>query len=210
MRRSASSGTLNSMAQAQYFITYKPFGVQSQFRTDNPEESLKTIFDFPKRVYPVGRLDKDSEGLLILTDDETLNKRLLDPDHGHIRKYLVQVEGEVTRDQMHKLATGVDIRINKKDYRTKPCTVRQIEAPRLPERNPPIRYRKDIPTSWLELELTEGKNRQVRRMTAAVGLPTLRLVRWSIERLDARGMDVGDVAILEKKEIYHFLFNQRV
>jgi 23S rRNA pseudouridine2457 synthase len=193
-----------------YFAIYKPFGILSQFRTNIPAESLKTVYDFPKHVYPVGRLDKDSEGLLLLTSDKALTNKLLEPSKGHRRRYLVQVEGDPTEEQLQELRKGVNIRIKGSDYRTCPCKVKKLEAePPLPPREPPIRYRKEIPTTWLELELTEGKNRQVRKMTAAVGLPTLRLVRWSIERIDIRGMEVGDVLILEKRDVYWDLFKER-
>lgn len=194
-----------------YFAIYKPYGIITQFRTEKPNESLKTVFDFPKNVYPVGRLDKDSEGLLLLSDDKALNNKLLDPEEKHERKYLVQVEGVPTDQQVSELQKGVSIKIKGEFYQTKPCKVRVLkDAPNLPERNPPIRFRKDIPTNWLEMRLIEGKNRQVRKMTAAVGMPTLRLVRWSIGRMDVSGMDSGDVLMLEKRDVYWSLFKQRI
>ena len=157
---------------------HKPYGVLSQF-TPEPGSRWRTLADFklPPSVYALGRLDADSEGLLLLSDEAGLNSRLLDPEAGHRREYWVQVEGVPDEAALRRLAAGVMIG----DYRTQPCTARRLEpAPTLPPRTPPIRVRKSVPDCWLALELTEGKNRQVRRMTAAVGHPTLRLVRARI------------------------------
>jgi 23S rRNA pseudouridine2457 synthase len=169
----------------QYFAIYKPYGMLSQFTREVPAHRvLGDLYDFPPDVYPVGRLDRDSEGLLLLTSDKSLNQRLLNPRHGHRRQYWVQVEGIPTASALEQLRTGVAIRINKKTYPTLPARVRLLESPpELPERDPPVRYRKSVPDTWLSLELTEGKNRQVRRMCAAVGFPVLRLVRYAIESL---------------------------
>ncbi len=156
----------------------KPYGVLSQF-TPEAGSQWRTLAEFslPKGVYSLGRLDADSEGLLLLTDEPGLNSRLLDPEHGHRRAYWVQVERAPTDEALARLAAGVKIGAR----RTQPCIVRRLEpAPNLPPRDPPIRFRKSVPDGWLSLELTEGKNRQVRRMTAAVGHPTLRLVRVRI------------------------------
>ena len=156
----------------------KPYGVLSQF-TPEPGSRWGTLAEFklPREVYALGRLDADSEGLLLLSDEAGLNSRLLDPDAGHRREYWVQVEGEPDEMALKKLAAGVTIG----GYRTQRCEVRRLEpAPAMLPRNPPIRMRKSVPDCWLSLELTEGKNRQVRRMTAAVGHPTLRLVRVRI------------------------------
>ena len=161
----------------------------SQFTREGKYESLADLADYPSDVYPVGRLDADSEGLLVLTNDKSLNNRLLNPKHAHKRTYLVQVEGDVTQKAIEELVAGVVIRIKKKDHHTLPAKAVKIDEPNwLPERNPPVRYRANITTSWIELTLTEGKNRQVRRMTAAVGFPTLRLVRKSIGQLDVRSV----------------------
>lgn len=164
--------------------------------------TLGDLYDFPSDVYPIGRLDKDSEGLLILSDDKQLNHRLLDPKFAHQRTYWVQVEGIPQARHLEHLRTGVTIRINKKDYRTKPALAKILDTPPpLPPRNPPIRYRANVPDTWLELSLTEGKNRQVRRMCAKVGFPVLRLVRQSIERLELGTMEVGTVRQIDQKEL---------
>jgi 23S rRNA pseudouridine2457 synthase len=191
----------------QYFVLYKPFGVLSQFTREAPQHRvLGDVYNFPKDVYPVGRLDQDSEGLLLLTNDGSLNKRLLDPKHNHQRTYWVQVEGLPDENAIQQLAKGVSIRINKKNYQTLPAKASLLDSPPgLPERDPPIRFRKNVPDSWLELSLTEGKNRQVRKMCAAVGYPVLRLVRASIEKLELGDMQVGEVRELEKKELLNRL-----
>jgi 23S rRNA pseudouridine2457 synthase len=182
----------------RYFLFNKPFGVLSQFTQDHPGQRTLAEFAFPPEVYAAGRLDADSEGLLLLTDDGGLIKRLLDPDRGHKRQYLVQVEGEIMTEALEKLEAGVMI----SDYRTKPCAAKRVEEPAwLWPREPPIRMRKSIPTSWIELELTEGKNRQVRRMTAAIGHPTLRLIRTRIGRLELGSLKPGDKRELTKAEI---------
>lgn len=156
----------------------KPYGVLSQF-TPEPGSRWRTLAEFglPGAVYPLGRLDADSEGLLLLTDEPGLNAALLDPNRGHVREYWAQVERVPGDDALASLAVGVEL----DGSRTRPCRVRRLEpAPELPPRDPPIRFRKNVLDAWLSLELTEGRNRQVRRMTAAVGHPTLRLVRMRI------------------------------
>lgn len=161
---------------------YKPYGVLSQF-TPEPGSRWRTLAEFglPPKVYPVGRLDADSEGLLLLTDETALNDRLLNPRHGHSREYRVQVEHIPTDKALAQLSAGVRIG----DHQTLPCRVRRLEPPQdIPPRDPPIRVRKTVPDCWLALELTEGKNRQVRRMTAAIGHPTLRLLRVRIGALN--------------------------
>src|SRR5438067_266988 len=160
----------------RYFIVYKPYQVLSQFTTQLNKQTLANYFFVPKNIYPVGRLDEDSEGLLILTDDEKLNHRLLDPSFAHEREYWVQVDGAITQQAVMQLQQGVEINLNGKTYRTKHCIVSVFnEAPLLPPRNPPIRFRKNIPVTWIKMILTEGKNRQVRKMMAKVGFPALRL-----------------------------------
>ena len=166
----------------------KPFGVLSQF-TDkgtqgSPRPTLSNYIDLPG-VYPAGRLDRDSEGLMVLTSDGALQARIADPKYKAAKTYWVQVEGTITPDALHQLKTGVTL----KDGPTRPAKARAIAEPKgLWHRDPPIRVRKSVPDSWIELTIKEGRNRQVRRMTAHVGFPTLRLIRaeigaWSIEGL---------------------------
>jgi len=179
----------------------------SQFSAEGDKPTLATLGNFPKDVYPVGRLDADSEGLLILTNDKELNHRLLDPKFKHQRTYLSQVEGLVTSKALDDLSKGVVITVEGKPYHTLPATARMPAVePIVPERIPPIRYRKNIPTSWIELTLHEGKNRQVRKMTAAAGFPTLRLIRIAIEDIRIGNIKPGDVVELNKEEIYKLLF----
>jgi 23S rRNA pseudouridine2457 synthase len=162
----------------------KPFGVVSQFTSDGSANRTLAEFDFPKDVYSIGRLDADSEGLLLLSDEPGLNDRLLNPRHAHEREYWVQVERIPNLASLEKLSRGIALQ----DYTTLPCLVTILEPqPQLPERDPPIRFRKTVPTVWLSLKLIEGKNRQVRRMTAAIGHPTLRLVRVGIGGLKLSG-----------------------
>ncbi|WP_342250636.1 pseudouridine synthase [Sphingomonas sp. OTU376] len=156
----------------------KPYGVLSQFTdrgTETARATLSDLIDLPG-VYPAGRLDRDSEGLLLLTDDGRLQARIADPKFKLPKTYLVQVEGEPSEEALHRLRTGVVL----KDGPTLPALAERIEAPDLWPRDPPIRYRANIPDCWIKLTIREGRNRQVRRMTAAVDHPTLRLVRWSI------------------------------
>jgi 23S rRNA pseudouridine2457 synthase len=158
---------------------HKPYGVLSQFTPDGSPHRPLAEFGFPKNVYAIGRLDADSEGLLLLSDEPELNERLLHPRHGHERTYWVQVERIPTAEALQKLERGVSIQ----GHQTLPCRARLLDPqPQIPPRDPPIRFRKSVPDCWIELELTEGKNRQVRRMTAAVGHPTLRLMRVQIGR----------------------------
>ncbi len=157
----------------RYFIIYKPYQVLSQFSDAGDKKTLKDFFKVPIDAYPVGRLDYDSEGLLLLTNDTKLNHRLLNPLFAHERTYHVQVDGNISQQAIEKLAAGVDITVDGKIYHTKKCRATLFPiAPLVPDRNPPIRFRKSIPAPWISLTLTEGKNRQVRKMTAAVGYPT--------------------------------------
>ena len=174
---------------ARLLLFNKPFGVLSQF-TDRGSPTVRaTLSDFiaVKGVYPAGRLDRDSEGLLLLTDDGRLQARIADPRFKLPKTYLVQVEGDPQEAELARLAQGVRL----KDGMTLPADVARIDAPDLWPRDPPIRQRKAIPDSWLKIILREGRNRQVRRMTAAVGLPTLRLVRWSIGDWTVEGIAPG-------------------
>ena len=165
----------------------KPYGVLCQFTGDGARPTLKDFVDVP-HVYPAGRLDIDSEGLVVLTADGALQARIAHPKHKLAKTYWVEVEGIPSDSQLQRLARGVDI----DGVPTRPASARAIaEPPGLWPRNPPIRVRKAIPTAWLELVLAEGRNRQVRRMTAAVGLPTLRLVRWAVGPWTLQGIAPG-------------------
>lgn len=192
-----------------YFIIYKPYLVLSQFSPVAGKKTLSDFFDVPRDVYPVGRLDHDSEGLLLLTNDTSLNHKLLNPKFAHEREYWVQVDGAITQKAIDQLSAGVMIHTDGKAWRTKPCTASLFEQePSLPPRNPPIRFRKEIPAPWIRMVLTEGRNRQVRRMTAAVGFPTLRLVRYRLEQLTVEDMQPGDMIGLSRKIISRKLFHE--
>ena len=157
----------------KYFIVHKPFNVLSQFTSQEGKKTLKDFFDVPVNVYPVGRLDYDSEGLLILTNDKKLNNYLLNPLLAHEREYWVQIENIITQQAIDELQNGIRI--------------------------------KNIPESWIKIILTEGKNRQVRKMTAAVGFPTLRLIRHRIEKLTLTHLQPGEMKILSQSELYNLL-----
>jgi len=158
----------------------KPYGVLSRFTSDGSANRTLEEFGFPKGVYPLGRLDADSEGLLLLSDEAPLNQRLLQPGRGHPREYWAQVERIPDASRLARLSEGITIQ----QHATLPCRAWILEPqPNVPPREPPIRFRKTVPSCWIGLELSEGKNRQVRRMTAAIGYPTLRLVRVRIGRL---------------------------
>lgn len=168
----------------------KPYGVLPQF-TDkgsegSPRPTLSAFIDVPN-VYPAGRLDMDSEGLMLLTDDGRLQAQIADPRHKMPKSYLVQVEGAVGDDALQKLRSGIKLN----DGMTLPALAEAIDPPALWPRDPPIRVRKTVPDSWIRLTIREGRNRQVRRMTAAVGHPTLRLVRWSVGDWSVEGVDPG-------------------
>jgi 23S rRNA pseudouridine2457 synthase len=168
----------------------KPFGVLSQFTSAEGKPTLADLIPV-KNVYAAGRLDIDSEGLLLLTDVGTLQHAIADPKHGIVKRYWAQVEGTPDAEAVVRLAAGIDIGSGADHYRARPAGVRLIDPPLVVERNPPIRQRARIPTAWLELEIAEGKNRQVRRMTAAIGHPTLRLIRVGIGDLDLASLDLA-------------------
>lgn len=176
-----------------YFIAYKPFGVLSQFTTPiDGKVGLGSLYEFPNDVYPVGRLDEDSEGLLLLTNDGSANRRLL--GQGIEKTYWVQVEGNIQEADLEPIRKGLTIKVNKEIYHTLPARASVLPGePDLPQRNPPIRFRASIPTSWIEVVLREGKNRQVRKMTAAIGFPTLRLVRVRFGKLHLGKLQPGEV-----------------
>lgn len=193
--------------QCRYYILHKPYGYLSQFTDEGRWKGLQHILDVPKDIYPVGRLDADSEGLLILTNDKTVNNRLLNPKFKHKRTYVVQVEGDVSDQVLLRLENPLEIKINKKTHRTARASAKKISEPEwLEKREPPIRERKSVPTSWLELTITEGKNRQVRKMTAAVGFPTLRLLRFSIEDLTILDLKQGQFLEVDGAELKSKLY----
>ncbi|HEY6309068.1 MAG TPA: pseudouridine synthase [Candidatus Angelobacter sp.] len=184
----------------RYILFNKPFGVESRF--SGVGRTLKAYLPVSD-VYPAGRLDHDSEGLLLLTNDGVLQHRLTNPKFGHPRTYYVQVEGIPSERALQELARGVVIQ----GYCTRPAKARLLdEEPNLPPRDPPIRFRKTVPISWIEITLSEGRNRQVRRMTASVGHPTLRLVRVAIGEMRAEGLQPGqwrEIAAEEMKALLH-------
>jgi len=177
---------------ANLILLNKPFGVICQFRAATNKTSLAEFIKLPG-FYPAGRLDENSEGLVLLTDDARLQARISDPRYKLPKTYWAQVEGEITPDALHRLATGVDL----KDGMTKTAKAKRLKHVPLPPRNPPIRYRAQIPTSWISLILTEGKNRQVRRMTAAVGFPTLRLFRSQVGSWKVDDIGIGHYKMLK-------------
>ena len=176
---------------ARLILLNKPYGVLCQFTdrgTDGSNRPTLSQFALPPGVYPAGRLDLDSEGLLLLTDDGRLQARIADPKFKLAKTYLVQIEGEIGEDALAALRGGVEL----KDGRTRPAEVRRIDPPELWPRDPPVRFRKTVPDCWIELTIREGRNRQVRRMTAAVGHGTLRLVRWRIGDWSLDGLPPGE------------------
>ena len=191
----------------RYLLFYKPFDVLSQF-TDNSQPPRSTLKDYVPvpAVYPVGRLDHDSEGLMLLTNHGALQHRLSDPKFQHPRTYWVQVEGLPDEADLEPLRQGLQIQ----GYFTRPAKVSLIpREPDLLPRNPPIRVRKSIPTCWLAIALTEGHNRQIRRMTAAIGFPTLRLVRVAISHLRLEGLQPGEWRDLSSAELAPLLSELR-
>lgn len=182
----------------RYIIFNKPYDVLSQF---TPEDGAKALdsFGLPKDVYPAGRLDKDSEGLLLLTDDGPLIEKLLNPKNEKPKTYWVLVERVPTEEELQKMRDGLKI----EDYTTRPCQVKILEPqPDVPPRDPPVRFRKTVQDIWIEVRIVEGKNRQVRKMTAAIGHPTLRLIRMKIANLDLSGLSPGEWMEIPKSEIH--------
>ena len=182
----------------QYVLFNKPYGILCQFSSTDKKKTLADFGRFSKDVYPVGRLDADSEGLVLLTNDGLLKHHLLEPRYCHPRTYLVQVERVPTQETLKQLERGIFIGGKK----TLPADVKLLDRePNIPSRPVPIRFRKNIPTAWLKVTLHEGRNRQVRRMTAAVGYPTLRLIRIAIGSLTFGEMKPGESRELSRKEV---------
>ena len=174
----------------------------SQFTSPDGKMCLKDIIEVEKDVYPVGRLDYDSEGLLLLTNDSSINHQLLHPSFEHKRTYWVQVDGAINEQALEILRKGVVINIDGKQYKTNKAILKTLSSDLIvPERNPPIRFRKSIPTSWVSIELTEGKNRQVRKMFASVGFPVLRLIRAQMGNYTIDKMQPGDLLSLTEEEV---------
>lgn len=180
----------------KYIAFYKPYGVLTQFTGEEGDQTLAD-FNLPKNVYAAGRLDKDSEGLLILTDDGVFNQKLTNPKSEKEKTYYVQVENIPSEESLSQMRKGLKI----KNYTTKPCLVKIIDDPGFEDRVPPIRERKSIPTCWLEIKISEGKNRQVRRMTAKIGHPTLRLVRVAMGKLNLQELKQGEWREVQKSDI---------
>ncbi|MFN8578930.1 MAG: pseudouridine synthase [Candidatus Sericytochromatia bacterium] len=185
------------MKDFTYLLFYKPYNVICQFSPEGDKITLKEFIKIPE-IYPVGRLDTDSEGLIIITDDNQLKHILTEPKFKSEKTYYVQVEGIPQEEDLNKIRNGISF----KDYKTLPAKVRILEnEPNLSPRNPPIRFRKNIPTTWLEIIINEGKNRQIRKMTAHIGFPTLRLVRVKIKHIEINNLKVGEYRFLSQKEV---------
>jgi len=189
----------------EYYVIYKPFRVLSQFSAVENKSTLSDLFIFPNDIYPVGRLDYDSEGLLILTNDNFLKNKILDPLNNHQKTYFVQLEGIPNQTHLDQLKAGVEINVKGKIIKVDAKSAKIITEPHLPDRNPPIRYRIKVPTSWLSITITEGKNHQIRKMTAKIGFPTLRLVRYSIENLSINDIKLFEKNSFSKKTMYKLL-----
>ena len=195
--------SINLPALYKYYLLNKPFGVLSQFTREGAHLSLSDIdFDWPSDVYSVGRLDTDSEGLLLLTNDKRVNLELLSPKNGHPRTYHAQVEGTPAYSDMRTIMSPMQLKIKGMFFKTMPCKALILDPqPSYPARKPPIRVRKNIPDTWISITLTEGKNRQVRKMTAQSGFPTLRLIRVSIGPFKLKGIEPGEVREISVDEI---------
>ena len=191
------------------YALYKPFGMQSQFTREVPDHmTLADLeFDFSKDVYPIGRLDADSEGLLLLTNEKSLVSRILSPGSKVGKTYWAQVEGLPTEKDLAPLNQGMELRIKKKTFVTQPAHAKKLSDPDIPPRVPPVRFRKTVPDAWIALTLTEGKNRQVRKMCAQVGFPVLRLIRVQVGNLrlfegSLAGMLPGEVRQVRVSEVF--------
>jgi len=193
-------------SRLEYYIFNKPYDVLSQFTKEIP--SHKTLADYiniDRSVYPIGRLDRDSEGLLLLTNDNTLKTKLLNPSHRSPKTYLAQVDGMITDKAIETLRSGVSIKLKSGRYNTMPCEVKIVKPKDIADRIPPIRKRANIPTSWIEITIVEGKNRQIRKMSAAVGYPCLRLIRIGILGLRFDDVQSGRYRKLTNGELHTLL-----
>ena len=181
----------------KYFALYKPYGVLSQFTGAEGKKTLAGLYNFPENVYPAGRLDMDSEGLLLLSDDKSLTEYLLNPENRHEREYYVEVEGIPTEEELRKLESGLII----EGKQTLPAKARLLPNIKIEARESPIRFRKNVPDCWISLTLIEGRNRQVRKMTAGIWHPTLRLIRVRIKNILLGDMKPGEVRLLSSTEV---------
>lgn len=189
----------------RYFLLNKPYGYLSQFTGEKEDLLLGHLFNFPKEVYSIGRLDKDSEGLLLLTNDNRFKTKVLSKESKWEKEYWVQVENEIHKETIGLLESGtIEIVHKGSQVRVSKAKCQIISPPEINERVPPIRYRKSIPTSWISLTLREGKNRQVRKMTAKAGYPTLRLIRYRIGPFTIENLQPGEVIELEEKLIQEY------
>ncbi|QNL21111.1 pseudouridine synthase [Hyphobacterium sp. CCMP332] len=187
----------------RYFIFNKPFRVLCQFSPEGDKKTLKD-FNFPKNIYPLGRLDYDSEGLLILSDDKKLNHLLLNPQFNHKKTYLAQLEGDLSEEEIQNFKNGLKLNIKGKEFKSRPAEIIRMDIS-LPERVPPIRFRKNIPSQWYKISISEGKNRQLRKMCAAVNHPVLRLIRIAIEDIALNDLAAGEKVELSKNVVYRKL-----
>tara|TARA_Y100000782_G_C10173184_1_gene260750 strand:+ start:1327 stop:1938 length:612 start_codon:yes stop_codon:yes gene_type:complete len=182
-----------SKRKKKYYIFHKPYGVLCQFTPEHGKTCLGDLLQLSKDVYPVGRLDENSEGLLILSNDGQFKHQLLDPEFEHSRSYWAQLDGKITQEAIDQLQNGVTIKLKNSSYHTLPTVVEQIDDPPVQERAVRVDYNREKGYSWIKITLREGKNRQVRKMTAAVGFPTARLIRCSIGELQLGNLAPGDL-----------------
>ena len=192
--------------QYTYYIVYKPYGMLSQFTPEGNKPALGSLLKFPLDCYPVGQLETESEGLLLLTNDKKVSQKFLNPTVEFKRTYAVQVDGDITEDAIRKLSEGFEVKVEGKMINTKAASVEKIAEPTLPPRTPPVRFRKTVPTSWISITLSEQKNKQLRSMLSSVGFPALRIVRMKMGNLELKAMLPGDVVELKGTVVYEKLF----
>lgn len=194
---------LSPLQKLKYYLIYKPKGILCQFGQNNESNTLKSLYGFPNDVYSIGRLDKDSEGLLIITNDKYLQTHLLNPQKKHYRTYWVLVKGKPTQKQLNALQQGLYINVKGQQYKTQTCTASLLNPSQVYQSlNQKFSPQAMQNKSWISIKLTEGKNRQVRKMTAKIGHPTLQLIRYSIELLTIDDLKIGQVIELDRKAIY--------